>query len=181
MSHEWHTIKGRNPMNLINEFMGFAYETDSSGICTVSAVRLSGKVFSTEDEALNYVTSSSYYKDAAYMAAYTTKKLSKAYQNAYDNFLVKYKEYIAFKDNLTIAYGRSASKTTCPNCGSSINLKYGKRFKACPVCGSNKIISDSNWKMLDTKRRMCVKAAENLSKEAEKNDVTFMCGIEWHC
>lgn len=25
------------------------------------------------------------------------------------------------------------------------------------------------------------KAAENLSKEAEKNDVTFICDIEWHC
>ena len=93
----------------------------------------------------------------------------------------KQKEYTAFKNGLTIAYGRTASKATCPHCGSSINLQYGRRFKSCPVCGSPKIISDSNWKTLETKQRMVTKAAENLKKEAEKNDVTFICGIEWHC
>ena len=46
---------------------------------------------------------------------------------------------------------------------------------------SPKIISDSNWKTLETKQRMSARAAENLKKEAEKNDVTFVCGIEWHC
>ena len=179
--HEWHTVKSKNPLNLIHEFMGYTFDTDYGGTQTVSNIKMLNRLLSNEDEARSLVTSTSYGGNTAYMVAYTTKKLTKAYQNAYANFEEKYKEYTAFRDNLTIAYGRSASKTTCPACGSSINLKYGKRFKACPVCGSNKIISDSNWKMLDTKRRMCVKAADNLSKEAEKNDVTFMCGIEWHC
>lgn len=30
-------------------------------------------------------------------------------------------------------------------------------------------------------QRLIDQAAENLSVEAEKNDVTFLCGIEWHC
>lgn len=181
MSHEWHTLTSRNPMSLINEFMGFSYETDYGGECTVNVVKLSGKIFNTHEDALNYVTSNSYYGNAAYMAAYTTKKLSKGYQNAYDNFVSKYKEYITFKNNLTIGYGRKSIRVTCPNCESSIHLRYGGKFKACPVCGSTKIISDSNWKTLDTKRRMVEKAAENVVKEAEKIDLTFVCGIEWHC
>ena len=138
-------------------------------------------MFSTEGEAIAHITNSSYGGNTAYMAAYTTKKLSKGFQTAYSNFKDKQKEYTAFKDGLTIAYGRTASKATCPHCGSSINLQYGRRFRACPVCGSPKIISDSNWKTLETKQRMVTKAAENLKKEAEKNDVTFVCGIEWHC
>ena len=168
-------------MKLINEFIGFSYDTDSSGTCSVRSVKLSGRIFSTNEDALNYVTRSSYYGDAAYMAAFTTKKLSKGYQNAYDNFVTRYKEYTTFKDNLTIAYGRKSIRVTCPNCESSIHLRYGGRFKVCPVCGSTKIISDSNWKILDTRRKMAEKAAENLAKEAEKNDVTFICGMEWHC
>ena len=179
--HEWHTSKSKNPFNLIKEFIGFEYDTDYGGIMKVSQVRITRKILSTHEEAITYVTDQSYHSDAAYMAAYTTKKLSKAYQNAFTNFLNKYEEYKNFKDNLTIAYGRTSSKATCPQCGSSINLKYGSKFKCCPVCGSEKIISDSNWKTLNTKKRMAEKAAENLSKEAEKNDVTFVCGIEWHC
>ena len=179
--HEWHTNTSRNPLNLINEFVGFEYDTDYAGRQRVNKVNMTGRMFLDKEAALNFVTNSSYYSDSAYMAAYTTKKLSKGYQNAHNNFILKYNEYIGFRDNLTIAYGRKSEKATCPNCGSSINLKYGKRFKECPICGSRKIISDSNWKILDTKRRMVEKAAENLSKEAEKNDVTFICGIEWHC
>lgn len=179
--HEWHTNTSKNPLDLINHFVGFRFDTDYAGTQEVENVKVTNKLFSTKEDALNYVTNSSYGGETAYMAAYTTKRLSKGYQNAYANFLEKYNEYLAFKKNLTIAYGRKSSKATCPTCGSSINLQYGKRFKVCPVCGSRKIISDSNWKTLDTKRKMSEKAAENLGKEAEKNDVTFICGIEWHC
>lgn len=179
--HEWHTNSNRNPLNLIDEFMGFEYDTDYAGRQEVSVVKMTSKMFSNHEDAINYVTSSSYHGDAAYIAAYTTKKLSKGYQNAFANFLMKYNDYLEFKTNLTIAFGRKSSKATCPECGSSISLKYGRRFRDCPVCGSKKIISDSNWKTLDTKWRMCKKAALNLSNEAEKNDVTFVCGIEWHC
>lgn len=179
--HEWHTRESRNPLTLINEFDGYEYDTDHSGRLRTAGVKVTNKIFSTDEETINFVTRQSYYSDYAYMAAYTTKKLSKGFQNAFATFLTRDKEYMDFKEHLTVAYGRTSSKATCPNCGSSINLKYGNRFKKCPVCGSSKIISDSNWKTLETKKRMREKAAENLSKEAEKNDVMFVCGMEWHC
>lgn len=179
--HEWHTNTSKNPLSLINEFDGYEFDTDYAGRSRVSKVKVTSKVFLTEEDARSYVTRSSYGGETAYIAAYTTKKLSKGYQNAFTNFLVKYDEYLKFKKNLTIAYGRKSIRVTCPECESSIHLKYGHRFKSCPVCGSKKIISDSNWKMLDTKLRMAEKAAETLSKEAEKNNVTFICGFEWHC
>ena len=179
--HEWHTDHSKNILDLINEYTGFQYNTDYAGTRETQGVKVSDKVFQTNEEAINYVTKNSYYSDYAYLAAYTTKKLSKGYQNAFADFLKKHNEYLAFKKNLTIAYGRKASKVTCPHCGSSINLKYGDRFKSCPICGSTEIISDSNWKTLDTKKRMMEKAAENVTKEAIKNDITFVCGMEWHC
>lgn len=179
--HEWHTNQSKNILRLINEFTGFEFDTDYSGREKVTRVEATNKVFSTHDEAISFVTNKSYGGNTAYLAAFTSKKLSKGYQNTFDNFIVKYREYTNFKKNLTISYGRTANKATCPDCGSSISLKYGSRFKSCPVCGSKKIISDSNWKMLDTKLRRAEKAAENLSAAAEKNEVTFVCGIEWHC
>ena len=179
--HEWHTEESKNPLKLINEFIGFEFDTDYGGKQEVTNVNITKRVLSTHEDAITFVTNQSYGGETAYLAAYTTKRLSKGYQNAFDSFLAKYNEYVAFKKNLTIAYGRTATKVTCPECGSSINIKYGGKFKACPICGSRKIISDSNWKILDTKRRMVEKAAENLRKEAEKNEVTFVCGIEWHC
>jgi len=179
--HEWHTNNSTNILSLINEFTGYEYDTDYAGRQQVEKVNITNNIFSTHEEAVNFVTRKSYYSDMAFLAAYTSKKLSKGFQNAFANFLAKYNEYMNFKDNLTIAYGRTSSKATCPECGSSINLKYGRRFKNCPVCGSRKIISDSNWKALETKKRMSEKAAENLSKEAEKNGVMFVCGYEWHC
>lgn len=179
--HELHTNTSRNPLALVREFMGFDFDTDYGGKQEVSKVKITDWTFSCLENARKFISSTSYGGNTAYMAAYTTKKLSKGYQNAFTSFLSKYNEYLDFKKNLTIAYGRKSSKATCPDCGSSISLKYGKNFKKCPVCGSKKIISDSNWKILDTKKRISEKAAENLAKEAEKNDVTFICGIEWHC
>ena len=179
--HEWHTKTRKNPLTLIREFLGYEFDTDYGGRQEVKSVKTTNRMFSNEEAAISFVTGSSYGGNTAYMAAYTTKKLSKGYQNAFTSFLSKYNEYLDFKKNLTIAYGRKSSKATCPDCGSSISLKYGKNFKKCPVCGSKKIISDSNWKILDTKLKMAEKASESLSKEAEKNDVTFICGIEWHC
>ena len=180
--HEWHTNKSTNPWSLIKEYTGFEYDTDYAGTQRVEGVKMLNKVFDNEDDAINYVTKTSYYSGYAYMVICTNnKKLSKAYGHALSNFFLRYKEYVNFDENLTIAYGRKSSKATCPTCGSSISLKYGKHFKECPVCGGRKIISDSNWKMLDTKRRLAEKAAENLSKEAKKNHVMFVCGFEWHC
>lgn len=179
--HEWHTSKGKDIISLINSFIGYEFDTDYGGRQEVKEVRILSTLFSDEDKAITFVTNKSYGSNTAYLVPYTAKKLTKAYQNAFNNFLKKYNEYIEFKRNLTIAYGRKSTKVTCPYCGSSISLKYGGRFKVCPVCGSKTIISDSNWKMLDTKRKMVEKASENLQKEATMNDVTFVCGIEWHC
>lgn len=179
--HEWHTNTSKNIQRLIDQFVGYEFRTDYGGNNEVKRVVVTNKIFTTEEEALNYVTRTSYGGSTAYLAAFTTKKLSKAYQNAFNNFISRKKDYEDFEKGLNIAFGRKASKVTCPECGSSINLAYGKRFTYCPVCSSRKIISDSNWKTLETKKRMAAKAAENLSVEAEKNDVTFLCGIEWHC
>lgn len=179
--HEWHTSQSKNILDLINEFSHFEFNSDYHGSQQVKTVNVTKRVFTKHEDAITFVTNQSYGSEIAYLAAYTSKKLSKGYQDAFDNFLAKYKEYQVFSDGLTIAYGRKSSKATCPNCGSSINLQYGKWFKRCPVCGSTKIISDSNWKALDTKKRMAEKAALILSKAAEKNEVTFVCGIEWHC
>lgn len=179
--HEWHSNSSKDILNLINEFSDYRFNTDYGGRQKVSQVKVLNNVFSTYEDALTCVTNKSYGGNTAYLAAYTTKKLLKGYQAAFSNFITKYKEYLEFKNNLNIAYGRSASKVTCPACNSSISLKYGGLSKVCPVCGSKKIISDSNWKALETKKRIMEKAAENLSETAEKNDVTFVCGIEWHC
>lgn len=178
--HEWHTNTDKSIISLINEFEGFAFTTDY-GNQEVKRVEVTNRVFPNYDDAREFVCNKSYGSEVAYLAASAKKVLSKGYQTAFNNFIIRYKEYLNFRNNLTIAYGRSASKATCPNCGSSINLNYGRRFRLCPVCGSKKIISDSNWKTLDTKRRMVERASVNLNKEAEKNEVTFICGIEWHC
>lgn len=180
--HEWHTNTSTNILSLINQFLGFQYETDYSGQEEVKRVKISNRTFPDVDSARTYVTDASYSdSNTAYLAAVIPGKTSKAYQNTYANFLAKYKDYTDFERNLTIAYGRKASKVTCPHCGSSINLKYGARFKECPVCGSSKIISDSNWKTLDTKKKMCEKASAVLAQAAVKDKITFICGIEWHC
>ena len=180
--HEWHTDSDTDILSLINEFGRFTFNTDYSDRPEkVTNIKITKNGLSTQDETINFVTNHSYGGNTAYLAAYATKKLSKGYSNAFKDFTTKYNEYVKFKNNLTIAYGRKSNKATCPECGSSISLKYGNRFKSCPVCGSKKIISDSNWKMLNTKYRIAEKASEKLSKEAVKNGVTFVCGIEWHC
>ncbi len=179
--HEWHSNQSKNILSLIREFQEFEFCTDYGGKEKVSQIKITNNMFPSHEDALTFVTKKSYGSNTAFLAAYTTKKLLKGYLNAFTNFLTKYNEYLTFKMNLTISYGRTSSKVTCPDCKSSINIKYGNRFKVCPICGSKKIISDSNWKALETKKRLMQKAAENLSKEAEKNEVTFVCGIEWHC
>lgn len=179
--HEWHSRCSTIIVQLINEFMGYRFNTDYSGNEEVTNINITSKIFKDSTEARDYVTRSSYGSNTAVIAAYTTKKLSKAYQNAFNNFITRRKEYVTFEKELNIGYGRKSSKVTCPECGSSISLHYGKRFKDCPICHSRKIISDSNWKALETKERMMKNASEILQREASKNEVTFICGIEWHC
>lgn len=179
--HEWHTSKSSDIQILINEFERFEFDTDYSGRESVTNVRVTNRVFTDEVSTRDFVTRNSYGGNTAYIAAFSTGKITKGYQDAFNQFLERRRDYIEFKDNLTIAYGRKSSKVTCPHCESSINLKYGNRYKSCPICGSKEIISDSNWKMLDTKKRLAEKASHNLTAQAVKCGITFMAGIEWHC
>lgn len=179
--HRWHSNSSTNILQLIDEFIGFEFETDYNGREEVSNVKISYKTFTDGSEARNFVTNSSYGTNTAWIAAYTDDKVLKGYSNAFTNFIKRRDDYLSFKKDLTIAYGRKSNKATCPNCGSSINLAYGKKFKECPVCNSKKIISDSNWASLETKHNMMVKAGEVLQREAIKSKITFVCGIEWHC
>lgn len=178
--HEWHTNTSTSVLGLVDEFIGYEFDTDYSGREEVTGVEVTNKVFKSSTEARDYVTRASYGGSTAYIAAYTNKKLSKAFQNAFTAFITRRKDYISLKKNLNIGYGRKANKVTCPRCGSSISLACGSRFKDCPVCHSNKIISDSNWKILETKKNLMIKANDTLKKEASKNEVVFLCGIEWH-
>lgn len=178
--HEWHTDKSTNIQNLIDKFIGYDYNS-SNGNETISDVSITNRTFDNETAARNYVTECSYGSNTAYIATITNQKTTKAYQKAFSNYLDRRKDYVDFHKHLNIGTGRKSSKVTCPECNSSINLKFGSRFKYCPVCKSTKIISDSNWNMLETKKRLMRKAAETLNNEALKCGVTFICGFEWHC
>lgn len=178
--HEWHTKSSPDILSLVNEFEGYNYR-DDYGSQTVRGVIISERVFTDTEAACTYVTDTSYRGRNAYIATCYNKKVTKAYQNAFRSFLDKYNECVKFEKELTIAYDRKSSKATCPNCESSISLSYGRNFKRCPVCGSTKIISDSNWKTLETKRGMVKKASQSLKEEAIKCGVVFVGGFEWHC
>lgn len=179
--HEWHTERSTNVLHLINHFLGYSFDTDHSGEQSVEKVKIVERMFTTEEQARTYVTNASYGTNIAYLAPFAAGKVTKACSDALATFKARWKEYTSFKDNLTIAYGRTSEKATCPECHSSINLHYGKNFKKCPVCGSKKIISDSNWKALEAKYRLTQRAAESLASAASKSGVSFVCGIEWHC
>lgn len=182
--HEWHTRTSTNIQALIGHFMGYEFDTDYGGREEVTGITIASKLYNDVDTARTYVTDASYGSNTAVIAAYKTSdsaKITKAYNEAFANLLKRRREFVEFDRGLNIAYGRKASKVTCPNCSSSINLAYGSRFKACPVCGSSKIISDSNWNILKTKEGLVSKASAALQKEAEKCGISFICGIEWHC
>lgn len=178
--HNWHSRTSTNIQHLIDHFIGYRMDSDSCNDEVIKVIITDVK-FKSEAEARAYVTNRSYGGSSAYVATVTTKNsLTKGYQTAYNNFIGKRNDYVNFKKELNIGYKRTSSKVTCPNCSSSINLFYGRNYTYCPVCGSKKIISDSNWKTLETKKKLAEKAAETLSSEAQKNGVTFVCGIEWH-
>lgn len=180
--HEWHTQSGNNVFALMKSFTGYEYRTDYADETQhISSVTLLNRFFATKEEAINHVTNYSYGGNTAFIAMVCPKKKSKAFEKAYTSFCEKNRDYQKFNMELTISYGRKANKVTCPHCNSSINLTYGDRYKHCPVCGSDKIISDSNWNMLATKKRLVQKASDNLAIEASKCDITFVCGFEWHC
>lgn len=180
--HEWRTHRSTNLLQLISWFKGFQYQTDyNDDTSVIQHVNVLNRTFKDASEAANYATSQSYGSGSACIVMHAPGKITKAFTTAFDNFVARKKEYDAFERNLNIGYGRKSSKVSCPNCGSSINLRYGSRFKACPICTSKKIISDSNWKTLETKEKLMEKANSLLQKEAAKAGIEFVGGFEWHC
>lgn len=180
--HEWHICRNTNLNSLINEFIGFEYRTDwTDAVQTIKRVTISDRSFNDTKSAEIYVCNSSYGDDGAVIAMLVgNKKATKGFQKALENYKTKRKDYLSLERDLNLGYGRKSEKVTCPQCNSSISLKYGSRFKACPVCGSKKIISDSNWKSLETKKKLMIKASEALAEEAVKNSISFVGGFEWH-
>jgi predicted RNA-binding Zn-ribbon protein involved in translation (DUF1610 family) len=180
--HERRTERSTNLLQLISWFKGISYQTDyRDEFSVIKNARVLNRTFKDASEAANYAASQSYGSDSACVVMHAPGKITKAFTAAFESFTTRKKEYEDFERNLTIGYGRKSSKVTCPNCGSSISLRYGSRFKACPICTSKKIISDSNWKTLETKEKLMEKANNLLQKEASKVGVEFVGGFEWHC
>lgn len=169
-------------LDLVDEFKGYSYQTDyHDRPDEIEDVRLISGTFNDKEKLLDTLCGKSYSTGYAYIGIYLPKKSSKAFLNARSDFEKKLKDYNNFKNSLDITYGRKSSKVTCPRCGSNISLAYGKGKTCCPVCHSSKIISDSNWKKLKTKKDIMEKASEKLSSEVGKLGGTFICGFEYHC
>lgn len=181
--HNYEYRTGTNLLSLINYFKDYTYRSDryDDREETPDGVQLVSGTYKSLDEAVEKAKNTSYWSGTTIAITVNVPgKVTKAYTNAFKSFWDKRKEAEKFEKELNIGYGRKSTKVTCPNCESSISLKYGSRHKCCPICGSTKIISDSNWKSLSTKKNMVLKSAEALSKEASKNNVTFVAAIGWH-
>ena len=180
--HNYEYRKSTNPLSIIDCFTNFKFETDhSDDLETPKGVVFMSETFSNIEDAQEAAGNKSYWDGTSIaIAKVVTRKISKAFEKAFDAFREKRKDYFNFDKNLTIAFGRKSSKVTCPHCKSMINLKYGGLHKSCPICGSRKIISDSNWNMLESKKKLMAKAAAKVSEEAAKCGVTFVGAIGWH-
>jgi len=181
--HNYEHRSGTNVLQLIDYFLSFPYRSDGNDDREAypTSVRFMSETFTSKSEAEDKAGDRSYWDGTCIaIAKVTSGKVTKAFTTAYNNFIEKRKEFTTFKRELNIGYGRKSTKVTCPNCGSSISLRYGSRFKECPVCGSKKVISDSNWKILHTKEGLMIKASDTLAREAGKCGVTFVAAIGWH-
>ena len=179
--HEWKTRTSSSRKRL-EEIFTFTHETDD-GYDTVRGVTWENKEFTNEEEAQAYCQRRSYGSDYACGVTIVKGKKSKAYLNALERYNTRKKEYDTFNRELSMAYGRTSEKTTCPNCKSSINTKYAavRHFRTCPVCGSMEVISKSNWEKLALKERLAEEAEANLGKEAQKCGIYYLASFEWHC
>lgn len=180
--HQTISNSSTNILNLIDEFKDQYYQTDyHDSPDRIMDVKLVSGISNNSSDLCDSLCRKSYGTDYAYVGTYIPKKVSKGFTNAMEDFKKKWKDYTDFKAELDITYGRKSSKVTCPRCESNISLAFGKRKTCCPVCGSRKIISDSNWKRLDTKLEILKKAASKLSLEIGKIGGKFICGFEYHC
>lgn len=170
-------------MNLVKRFLDIEYKTDYSDYSEkVNNVIVTDEINKDSEALGDRLCSKAYWGGggSAYIGTYIPGKITKAFEAALSNFLEKRKDYLNFKKILNIGYGRKSAKVTCPNCDSNISLKYGSRFKTCPICGSSKIISDSNHKKLETKKKLVNKAAGNLNSEVSKLGGFFVGGFSYH-
>lgn len=182
--HEWHSEKSSNYLSLERCFTGYTYQTDyTDTVSEVKGVKFQNKFFKTESEARMYITSCSYGSDYAYMALvkHNDYKITKSWQTAFDLFIKKQQEYKSFYKNLDMTYGRNSKVVGCPTCGSSFNSGYLRGVKACPICHSKKVISQTNWDTLKKKETGMEEACKKLELENEKLGIYFLCGFEWHC
>lgn len=180
--HNWKIKTSGYIPTLEDFFKSFSYETDhrDCGYDECKGIKIWGTIYSDETKANTELCNRSYGDDYAHVAPYISGKTSKVFSNVFNDYITKRKDYLSFKKDLNIGYGRKSNKVTCPKCESSISLKYGSRFTKCPVCGSEQIISDSNWNRLETKKNIMLKAAAKLKTEIEKCNGYFIAGFEWH-
>lgn len=179
--HEWCIRKSTDIDYLKRYFKGYQHDSDN-GYIEIEDVRMSSRVFKTYEEASSYIQANTEYDGRdAIIVTVVPNKTSKAYDKAKARFEEVNKDYTKFKKALNVGYGRKSDKVTCPHCGSAISVKYGGRYTECPVCGSTKIISDSNWNTLKTKENMVKKAAAKMEEEATKCGIYYVGGSEWHC
>lgn len=177
--HEWKSRTSTSLSVLERFFTDMEHATDD-GYDTCKGVRMITKEFTNDDEARAYLTRASYGDNKAACGLVVTSKKTKEWETAYARFNTRHKELNDFEKNLSAAYGRTSERVTCPHCKSSMARKYLTRTKVCPVCGSREIISDSNWKALELKRRLYNEAEQNLAKISEKCGIHFMAAFEWH-
>lgn len=182
--HEWHTQKSTNPEDLIRHFSEFSYQSDwyDGETKYVNGVHWSGREFKNDADGINYCSSASYGDTRASGCIIVPNKKSKGFINALERYNVRRREFEEFDNELNIGYGRTSEKVTCPCCKSMINraIAQRRRFRNCPICGSEEIISKSNWDKLKLKKKLLAEAAENLSKEAIKCDIHWLASFEWH-
>lgn len=181
--HNYKYSSSTDLLSIIEYFENYTYQSDhyDDEPMKPSGVTYLSKTYTSESEAKNAAGDKSYWDGTSIaIATVASGKITKAFQNALVSFKEKRMEYKNFKRDLNIGYGRKSSKVTCPNCGSSISLSYGSRFKVCPICASKKIISDSNWKTLETKKNLMTKASVALAREAAKCNAVFVGAIGWH-
>lgn len=181
--HNYIRRKGTNILKLIDEFMDITFYPDcSDGPENIKSVIITDTISNDSSKLQDNMEEKSYWggQDTAYVGTFIPGKTTKAFQNALKDFLDKRKDWKTFKSELNIGFGRKSSKVTCPKCESSISLKYGHRFKNCPVCGSTEIISSSNWKRLETKNELMKKSAIKLETEIGKLGGCFVGGFGYH-
>jgi len=164
-------------------FIGIS-DSHADGPTTCNSVRFLEKEFTDMDAAEDYAAKQSYYMDYAVAVKVVPKggKKTKTLINLEARAKKAVKEYETLEKSLDIAYGRTSKMVKCPHCGSQINRSIAKQrhYDKCPVCGSTKIISDSNWNTLKRKKKMMEDAEKALGHAYGKAGYIWVAAWEYH-